>query len=144
MIQSSAPGNLKVCRLDERAAKLCVDTMKSNQIRTALLQAFVAVFTVAGGPLDELPIPNPAPDPNNLLDALRPRLQPNWHMGQPYTYLGIPYVRVFIQDEWRGNPIAAAIALCPDTESEIWQETRVIRLVMQHKQREAPPYECRP
>jgi hypothetical protein len=122
----------------------CVDTLISGQMRKAFLQAFVAVIAVAGGPLDELPIPTPPPDPYSLLDALRPRLQPNWHLGQPYTYLGIPYVRVFIQDEWRGNPVAAAIALCPGPEDEIWRETRVIRLVMQHKQHEWPPYECRP
>jgi len=118
--------------------------MISSRIRTALLQTLIAVFAIAGGPLDELPIPTPPPDPDSLLEALRPRLQPNWHLGQPYTYLGIPYVRVFIQSEWRGNPLAAAIALCPGPENEIWQETRVIRLVMQHKQHESPPYECRP
>ncbi|HTI84901.1 MAG TPA: hypothetical protein VL614_30985 [Acetobacteraceae bacterium] len=121
-----------------------MDTMITSQIRTALLQTFVAVFAVAGGPLDELPIPTPPPDPYRLLDALHPQLQPNWHLGQPYTYLGIPYVRVFIQDEWRGSPVAAAIALCPGPENKIWQETRVIRLVMQHKQRMSPAYECRP
>lgn len=118
--------------------------MISSQMRMALLQSLVAVFTVAGGPLDQLPVPTPPPEPIDLLNALRPRLQPNWHLGQPYSYLGIPYVRVLIQDEWRGNPIAAAIALCPGPEDEIWRETRVIRLVMQHNRRESPPYECRP
>lgn len=118
--------------------------MITNRIRTALLQSLVAVFAVAGGPLNELPVPTPPPDPHSLLDALRPPLQPNWHLGQPYSYLGIPYVRVFIPDEWRGNPVAAAIALCPGPEHEIWQETRVIGLVMLHKQHVSPPYECRP
>ncbi len=59
-------------------------------------------------------------------------------------YLGEPYVRVVILDEWRGNPIAAAITLCPDSEDSIWNVTRTIRLVMRHRQRDWPSYECRP
>lgn len=118
--------------------------MISSRIRIALVQGCLALTTVAGGPLDELPIPTPPPEPINLLNALRPRLPPNWHMGQPYSYLGIPYVQVLIQDEWRGNPVAAAISLCPGPEDAIWRETRVINLVMRHHQRDWPPYECRP
>jgi len=118
--------------------------MIRRRICAASLQACLAVLTAAGGPLEELPIPNPPADPYSLLNALRPRLPPNWHMGQPYSYLGVPYVRVLIQDEWRGDPIAAAISLCPDPENAIWRETRVITLVMRHNQRDWPPYECRP
>lgn len=99
---------------------------------------------MAGGPLDELPTPAPAPDPGDLLNALRSNLPANWHMGEPYSYLGIPYVRIQIQDEWRGNPVAAAVAMCPDPENAIWQQTRVIRLVMRHQRYDWPPYECRP
>jgi hypothetical protein len=65
-------------------------------------------------------------------------------MGQPYAYLGIPYVRVRIQDEWRGNPVAAAVSLCPGPEDPIWQQTHVITLVMHYRQHDWPPYECRP
>ena len=115
-----------------------------GRMRIALLQGSLALLTVAGGPLNELPVPSPPPDPLSLLNALQPRLPPNWHMGQPYSYLGIPYVRVLIQDEWRGNPVAAAISLCPGPENAIWREIRVIRLVMRHNQRDWPPYECRP
>jgi hypothetical protein len=46
--------------------------------------------------------------------------------------------------EWRGNPIAAAISLCPDPEDSIWEQTRVIRLIMHQRQRYWPPYDCRP
>lgn len=144
VIQSFAPGYPKVHSSNERAAKLCADIMIISRIRTALLQSFIALSAVAGGPLYELPMSSPPPDPYKLLDALRPPLQPDWHLGQPYAYLGIPYVRVFIPDEWRGNPVAAAIALCPGPENGIWQETRVIALVIQHKQHVSPPYECRP
>jgi hypothetical protein len=51
---------------------------------------------------------------------------------------------VLIQDQWRGNPIAAAIAMCPGPEDTIWTETRVIRLVMRHNRHDWPAYECRP
>ena len=121
-----------------------MDTVYSGRVRIALVQACLALWTMGGGPLNELPIPTPPPDPISLLNALRPRLPANWHMGQPYTYLGIPYVRVLIQDQWRGNPIAAAIAMCPGSEATIWTETRVIRLVMRHNRRDWPAYECRP
>jgi len=97
-----------------------------------------------GGPLDELPAWQPPPDQQSLLGSLRPRLPANWRLSQPYVYLGISYVRVFIQDAWRGNPIAAAISLCPDSENGIWDTTRIIRLVMRYHRRDWPPYECRP
>jgi hypothetical protein len=110
----------------------------------ALPLAIATILTAAGGPLEELPAWAPPPDPLNLLDALRPKLPPNWHMGQPWNYLGLPYVRVLIQDEWHGNPIAAAIEMCPGPENPIWLQTRVICLVMRHNRRDWPPYECRP
>jgi hypothetical protein len=109
-----------------------------------LLQAALALPTVAMGPLGELPASAPPPDPQDLLNALGPNLPANWHMGQPYTYLSVPYIRVQIQDQWRGNPVAAAVALCPSPDNVIWQQTRIIRLVMRHLQRDWPPYECRP
>jgi hypothetical protein len=109
-----------------------------------VLVLMVALLTCAGGPLDTLPVPTPPPDPLSLLDALRPRLPPNWRIGQPTAYLGISQVRVNILDEWRGNPVAAAVALCPDPDDPIWRQTRVFRLVMRHHQRDWPPYECRP
>jgi hypothetical protein len=116
----------------------------SARFRTALLQAGFAVLTGAGGPLEELPASAPPPDPQQLLEALRTNLPANWHMGQPYTFLGIPYVRVQIQDQWRGNPVAAVISLCPGPDDTIWQHARVIRLVMRHLQHDWPAYECRP
>lgn len=103
-----------------------------------------AILTMAGGPLTELPVWAPPPDQADLLNALAPRLPANWHMGQPYEYLGRPYVQVQIQDEWRGNPVAAAISLCPGPENAIWRQTRVIQLVMRYRQHNWPPYECRP
>ena len=109
-----------------------------------LMAAGIAVLTCGGGPLDELPVPTPPPDPLSLLDALRPRLPPNWRMGQPTEYLGIAQVKVNILDEWRGNPVAAAISMCPDPEDEIWKQVRVFRLIMRYRQRDWPPYECRP
>jgi len=109
-----------------------------------VLALMAGLLTGAGGPLDELPSPTPPPDPLSLLNALRPRLPPNWRMGQPTSYLGIAQVRVNILDEWRGNPVAAAVAMCPDPEDPIWRQTRVFRLVMRHHQRDWPPYECRP
>jgi hypothetical protein len=109
-----------------------------------LLAAGVVALTCGGGPLDELPIPTPPPDPLSLLNALRPRLPPNWRMGQPSDYLGIAQVKVNILDEWRGNPVAAAVSMCPDPEDEIWQQVRVFRLIMRYHQRDWPPYECRP
>jgi hypothetical protein len=102
------------------------------------------MLTCGGGPLDELPVPTPPPDPLSLLNALRPRLPPNWRMGQPSDYLGITQVRINIMDEWRGNPVAAAVSMCPDPEDEIWQQVRVFRLIMRYRQRDWPPYECRP
>ena len=109
-----------------------------------LMAAGIAVLTCGGGPLDELPVPTPPPDPLSLLDALRPRLPPNWRMGQPTDYLGIAQVKVNILDEWRGNPVAAAIGMCPDPEDAIWKQVRVFRLIMRYHQRDWPPYECRP
>ena len=111
--------------------------------RPALL-VLAGLLAGGGGPLDELPYPRKEVDPLSLLNALRPRLPPNWRMGQPWSYLGITSVRVNVLDEWRGNPIAAAIAMCPDPEDAIWRQTRVFRLVMRHHQRDWPPYECRP
>jgi len=115
-----------------------------RRLRRLFLAAAFAWLAGGAGPLDELPTPAPPPDPLSLLNALRPRLPPNWRMGQPSSYLGIATVRINILDEWRGNPVAAAIALCPDTEDDIWQSVRVIRLIMRHHQRDWPPYECRP
>ncbi|HET6308119.1 MAG TPA: hypothetical protein VFG12_13100 [Rhodopila sp.] len=109
-----------------------------------LAAAGIAVLAGGGGPLGELPVPTPPPDPLALLDALRPRLPANWRMGQPTEYLGIAQVRVNIMDSWRGNPVAAAISMCPDPEDAIWQQVRVFRLVMRFHQRNWPPYECRP
>lgn len=116
----------------------------TRRFRIILAQIGLAFLVMAGGPLEELPSPPPQVDPGDLLDALRPNLLANWHMGQPYVYLGIPYVLVQIQDEWRGNPVAAAIAMCPGPENPIWQQTRVIRLVMRHLRHNWPPWECRP
>jgi hypothetical protein len=121
-----------------------LDVCRSRALCTALLLSCAAFLLMAGGPLTELPVPRPPIDPLDLLNALRPNLPANWHMGQPYEYLGIPYVRVQIQDEWRGNPIAAAISMCPDPENTIWDQTRVITLVMRHLRHNWPPYECRP
>ncbi len=108
--------------------------------------AAVAIIFVAGagGPLEELPADAPPVDPISILDALRPQLPPNWRMGQPTIYLGIAQVRVNILDEWRGNPVAAATAMCPQPEDEIWEHTRVIKIIMRHHQRLWPAYECRP
>lgn len=115
-----------------------------RRLRTLCLAVAFAWATGGAGPLTELPSPAPPPDPLTLLNALRPRLPPNWRLGQPGFYLGIAAVRIYILDEWRGNPVAAAIALCPDTEDDIWQSVRIIRLIMRHHQRDWPPYECRP
>jgi hypothetical protein len=104
----------------------------------------VAGFLGAAGPLEELQVWPPPPDPFSLLQALSARLPPDWRLGQPSSYLGIAQVRVNMAPEWRGNPIAAAINLCPDTEDSIWEQTRVIRLIMHQRQRDWPPYDCRP
>ena len=109
-----------------------------------LVVLVIALLTCGGGPLNELPIPSPPPDPLSLLNALRPRLPPNWRMGQPSEYLGVAQVKVNILDEWRGNPVAAAVGMCPDPDDEIWQQVRVFRLIMRYRQRDWPPYECRP
>ena len=53
-------------------------------------------------------------------------------------------VRVNIFDGWKGNPIAAAVSLCPDPDDEIWRQLRVFRLIMRYRRRDSPPYECRP
>jgi hypothetical protein len=110
----------------------------------SLLGLAAVLLTCGGGPLDELPIPTPPPDPASLLHALHPRLPPNWRLGQPTSYLGIPEIRVNIMDQWRGNPVAAAISLCPDPEHAIWKQTRLFRLIMRYRQRDWPSYECRP
>lgn len=109
-----------------------------------LVLGCAATLTIGAGPLAELPAWAPLPDQANLLNSLTPRLPANWHMGQPYAYLDIPYVRVRIQDEWHGNPVAAAVSLCPGPEDPIWQQTHVITLVMHYRQHDWPPYECRP
>jgi hypothetical protein len=98
----------------------------------------------AAGPLEDLTYPEPTPDPQALLDALSPRLPPNWRMGQPSEYLGIANVTVNIAGDWRGNPISAAIAMCPGTEDKIWDQTRLIRLTMRWHTRNSYPYDCRP
>jgi hypothetical protein len=116
----------------------------SARLRTAFALACAAMLTAAGGPLTVLPTWAPPPDQSDLLNSLAPRLPANWHMGQPYDYLGVPYVRVQIQDEWRGNPVAAAVSMCPGPENAIWNQTRVIRLVMRYRQHDWPAYECRP
>jgi hypothetical protein len=122
-----------------------VETLRPNRmIATAGLALLVATWPARADPLIEYPVPLPPPDPLSLLNALQPRLPPTWRMGQPYIYLDIPYVRVNIMDEWRGNPISAAIAMCPGSDDPIWELTPVIRLVMRHHQRNWPPYECRP
>jgi hypothetical protein len=104
----------------------------------------MANFLAAAGPLEELPVWPPPPDPFSLLQALSVRLPTDWRLGEPSTYLGIAEVRVNMAPEWRGNPIAAAISLCPDPEDSIWEQTRVIRLIMHQRQRYWPPYDCRP
>ncbi len=121
------------------------DAFYTLSCRLRLLLGSVMVLALCGGgPLEDLPVPTPPVDPISLLDALRPRLPANWRMGQPFEYLGITNVRINILDEWRGNPIAAAVSLCPDPEDEIWQQVRVFRLIMRHNRRDWPPYECRP
>ena len=112
--------------------------------RDLLLCLLALVLLPAGGPLEELPYPIAPPDPLSLLTALRKKLPANWRLGQPMVYLGIAQVKVNILDEWRGSPISAAIAMCPDTEDKIWQQVRVFRLIMRYRQRDWPPYECRP
>jgi hypothetical protein len=109
-----------------------------------LLGSTIALLICAGGPIEELPIPTPPPDPLSLLNALRPRLPPDWRLSQPISYLGIMEVRVNIFDGWKGNPIAAAVSLCPDPDDEIWRQLRVFRLIMRYHRRDSPPYECRP
>jgi hypothetical protein len=109
-----------------------------------VLAAVMAGFLAAAGPLEELPVWPPPPDPFSLLQSLSIRLPPDWRLGQPSSYLGIAEVRVIMAPEWRGSPISAAISLCPDPEDSIWRQTRVIRLVMHQRQRDWPPYDCRP
>ena len=113
-------------------------------IRSAMLLIAALLLTQGGGPLEELPYPHAPPDPLALLTALRKNLPANWRLGQPAVYLNIAQVKVNILDEWRGNPVAAAVAMCPDPEDEIWKQVRVFRLIMRHHQRDWPPYECRP
>lgn len=113
-------------------------------IRSAMLLIAALLLTQGGGPLEELPYPLAPPDPLALLTALRKNLPANWRLGQPAVYLNIAQVKVNILDEWRGNPVAAAVAMCPDPEDEIWKQVRVFRLIMRHHQRDWPPYECRP
>jgi hypothetical protein len=107
------------------------------------LAVVMAGFVAAAGPLEELPVWAPPPDPFTLLQTLSVRLPPDWRLGQPSSYLGIAEVRVNMAPEWRGNPIAAAINLCPGPEDSIWEQTRVIRLIMHQRQRDWPPYDCR-
>lgn len=112
--------------------------------RSALFLVAASLLIQGGGPLDELPYPPAPPDPLSLLTALQKKLPANWRLGQPTVYLNMAQVKVNILDEWRGNPVAAAVAMCPDTEDEIWNQVRVFRLIMRHRQRDWPPYECRP
>jgi hypothetical protein len=103
-----------------------------------------ALLTCGDGPLNEVPTSPRFPDPFELGKVLQARLPPNWRLGQPMSYLGITRVKVNIVDDWRGNPIAAAVNLCPDTDNEIWRQVDVLWLVMRYRQRDWPPYECRP
>jgi hypothetical protein len=114
------------------------------RLRLLCVAVLIMWCTGGAGVSTELSIPPPPPDPQSLLNSLMPRLPPSWRLGQPSFYLGVPIVRIVIFDQWRGNPVSAAIALCPDTEDPIWQQTRVIRLIMRHRQRDWPPYDCRP
>ena len=139
--------NLDFTRVGEQPASPDVFPAMSyfacdNSLRgRRLCLAFVALCALGGaGPLEE---PSP-PDPESLLNALRPRLAPNWWLGQPNSYGGVSEVQVVIPDEWRGNPIAAAINLCPDSESPIWNSVRIIRLKMRQRLRSWSSYECRP
>jgi hypothetical protein len=108
------------------------------------LGGLLACCIGAAGPLEELPVPAPALDPQSLLSALLPRLPANWRLSEPGAFLGVPEVRVNIAQEWRGNPIAAAISLCPGTENVIWHQTLVIRLIMRQNRHDWPPWDCRP
>lgn len=119
---------------------------RKHSARTGRLVLSLATLCLAqgGGPLGELPYPLAPPDPLALLTSLRKNLPANWRLGQPSVYLNIAQVKVNILDEWRGNPIAAAISMCPGPEDEIWKQLRVFRLIMRHRQRDWPPYECRP
>ncbi len=113
-------------------------------LRSAVLLLGVLLLTQGGGPLEELPYPPAPPDPLSLVTSLRRNLPANWRLGQPGFYLNIAQVKVNILDEWRGNPVAAAVAMCPGPDDEIWKQVRVFRLIMRHRQRDWPPYECRP
>jgi len=117
---------------------------RPGRIEKALLSLAALCLAQGGGPLDELPYPPAPPDPLSLLTALHKNLPANWRMGQPSVYLNIAQVKINIPDQWRGNPVAAAVSLCPWPEDDIWRQVRVFRLIMRYRQQDWPPYECRP
>lgn len=71
-------------------------------------------------------------------------LPASWWASEPQRYLEGFQVYVHIADEWRGNPTAAMMTLCPDWRSPIWQATQSIRLQPVYRHLPWAEYQCLP
>jgi hypothetical protein len=82
--------------------------------------------------------------PEALQRSLAENLPPGWQISAPATDLGKWQATISVPPRWVGNPVAAAIKLCPSSDSDIWKAMPSLALIVHYRGRDWPEYDCAP
>ncbi len=67
----------------------------------------------------------------------------NWRIGDPEATREGVRLRLFVDNAWGGNPVAAARTLCPPPDHVIWQHIEQMTIMPFHHQQFWASVECR-
>lgn len=79
-----------------------------------------------------------------IRDYLRRALPSRWWANEPDFSLGAWSAMVHVPDDWKGNPTAALIGLCPPRESTLWRHIDRLELVPFYRDARRAGTTCRP
>lgn len=88
--------------------------------------------------------PNPYDPRREIRRLLISRLPPLWWMNEPEGFLNTFHVLIHIPKEWRGNPVSAVMAMCPEHDDVLWSALTTLELQPFYQDRRWPSVICRP
>lgn len=88
--------------------------------------------------------PNPYDPRREIREWLRTRLPSQWWMNEPEGTLNTFQVLIHVPNEWRGNPVSAIMAMCPEHNDKLWSALNTLELQPFYKDRRWPSVICRP
>lgn len=88
--------------------------------------------------------PNPYDPRRAIREWLRTRLPTQWWMNEPEGTLNTFEVLIHIPNEWRGNPVSAVMAMCPEHNDQLWSALDTLELQPFYQNRRWPSVICRP